>query len=576
MRKSLALSLAIVMLLALFSACASQKQEVKEETAQMTEETAAVNEADKATEKQENSEDNNTESADTNNAGDKTLTVWGPLETVYGDNLPTNEFTKIYEEKTGVKVDWRVFDSSEDQTANFNLSLASGEFPDIYARSFSPEEVLMCVEADVLLPLNDLIEGKDTAYKKALADSPSFKDYVTAPDGNIYTFFSTDVGYHVQNSNKMYVNKKWMENYLTATGKTDVVTVTDFQEMLTYFRDNDMNGNGDAKDEIPLLGSTRKDSETSNPMPFLMSSFELFSTSDITTTTYYYFTDDGKPYFFPVTDGFREGLKYLNGLVNEDLLYRDTYVIDNAQMKSMLQKAEGEQIVGAYSYWFGDLVLDYNVMAMDAYVPLAPLANAKGENRQIAANRDPMFFLTSAITKSCKDPQVAYDWLDYFLSDEGSFASFYGFREGVDYKYDDSRASLYGVKPAVIKILDAYKDNFRWGLRMPFQDGEKIRFALYESRGMDYSTDSDAITKYRPFFKYTNMPQIVWQTDPDLSSEKVEMELAFKTFINSKTTDFILGNEDINDDKAWQDYLKELDDMGLEDFKKVISEYYGK
>ena len=90
-------------------------------------------------------------------------------------------------------------------------------------------------------------------------------------------------------------------------------------------RDNDANGNGDATDEIPLIGfyNGRK----SDPICFLMNPFELY------TDNYYYITDEGQIHFSAITDGWREGLKYIADLYAEGLIDESTYVQDQTQSR---------------------------------------------------------------------------------------------------------------------------------------------------------------------------------------------------------------------------------------------------
>ena len=59
--------------------------------------------------------------------------------------------------------------------------------------------------------------------------------------------------------NKLYVNHDWLEKYCQETGKEAPVTTQEFEDMLIYWRDNDMNGNGDPSDEIPMAGTLATD-----------------------------------------------------------------------------------------------------------------------------------------------------------------------------------------------------------------------------------------------------------------------------------------------------------------------------
>ena len=80
---------------------------------------------------------------------------------------------------------------------------------------------------------------------------------------------------------------------------------------------------------------------------------------------------------------------------------------------------------------------------MDTYQSFAPL---KGEFRQTIMNVS-QFKLNTAITTSCKNPELAFAVVDYMLSDEGWFLGFCGL-EGVDYTWDE-RPSFIGTTPSI-------------------------------------------------------------------------------------------------------------------------------
>ena len=114
-----------------------------------------------------------------------TLTVW--TGNVANRDYVNCDMTKFIEEKLGVKINFQFY--TDDANTAYNLMLASDEWPDIFLGPwFSTDKILMGMEAKMLLPLNDLIETQGYNYKAVLEANPGYKDMLTAPDGNIYTF----------------------------------------------------------------------------------------------------------------------------------------------------------------------------------------------------------------------------------------------------------------------------------------------------------------------------------------------------------------------------------------------------
>ena len=52
------------------------------------------------------------------------------LKNVYVEDINTNEFTKYYEEQSGIHINWEI--ASGDASQAFNLKIASGQYPDIF------------------------------------------------------------------------------------------------------------------------------------------------------------------------------------------------------------------------------------------------------------------------------------------------------------------------------------------------------------------------------------------------------------------------------------------------------------
>ncbi len=76
--------------------------------------------------------------------------------------------------------------------------------------------------------------------------------------------------------------------------------------LVFFFRDNDMNGNGE-KDEIPLMASTNTEDD---PIYCLMSAFQQISND------FFHLDDNGSKWSFEATaDTWREGLRWMNHLL---------------------------------------------------------------------------------------------------------------------------------------------------------------------------------------------------------------------------------------------------------------------
>lgn len=491
-----------------------------------------------------------------------TLKIWS--KEYDGLDLETCMMTQVLEEKFNVDLVFETYSSAADDATAFNLSTTSGEYPDIYMSLWlSPALVTSCAQNGVFIPLNDYIFGEEeTNYKKALEENSGWEDMVTSNDGNIYTFFYNDTGVHKASEYKMWYREDWLE---TLGWEEPPKTPEEFKEYLIDIRDNDVNGNGDAKDEIPLMGYYG--GRQTDPICFLMNPFELY------TNCFYYITDDSQIHFSAVTDEWREGLAYIADLYAEGLIAEETYVQDGSTFKGILNKETPEALVGVFPSWYNGAEIDTSVMSWFTYEALAPLA---GNYQQTAARLGGSFNLIGAISSQCKHPDRAFEILDYLVGAEGSRLGMWGV-EGETYEVVNEKS--YSGEDTSVKYTVESITPYVWNNGFfPRYDTEEMRYAFT----MDESTiETDntyvlvhAAEIYEPYYVNHHIPDVVWCDDADVTQAVADYSSLIGTYIKTMDTEFIMGKQDIHDDAAWQAYLDELNNMGLEDYIAKLYTYY--
>ena len=164
------------------------------------------------------------------------------------EDITTNEFTKYYEDLTNIAIKWNVI-PEESLSEKINISLSSGDLPDIYLNcNISQTQQQVYGSQGAFVALNDYIDAYDGVFKEVLERVPNLRDIITMSDGNIYALPHIEKCNHCEVSNKMYVNKEWLD----VLGLEIPKTVDEFADMLRKFKSDDPNQNGEA-DEIPLL-----------------------------------------------------------------------------------------------------------------------------------------------------------------------------------------------------------------------------------------------------------------------------------------------------------------------------------
>jgi len=499
-----------------------------------------------------------------------TLSVWASGTSAVID-IETNKMTHWFEEKTGVHIDW-TFVTSEVSTQR-NLSIASGEYPDLYLTAFDTASTLLNAQAGIFIPLNDLIENESVWFKKALEDDPALKTNLTAPDGNIYTFYRTDAGVHNICQNKMYIYQPWLDKYTSETGKGMPETTDEFEELLLYIRDNDMNGNGDASDEIPLAGSYS--AWGGDPVAFLMNPFQLWSSN-------YMVAKDNVVSFTANTDGYRDGLRYINKLYSEGLIAEETYVQDATQLKTRYSVTDPkDETVGLFPACYVNMYLDEAIMpsGMTDGTPVPPLEGPTGL-RQAEKTGDKQYRLYGAITSACEKPEIAMKWVDFMLGGEGLEVLFYGFEgtleEGGQFVWSDEPA-ITGAVPSRTLTFNGYEPNNDWWGAYgtgPVTDSVELRYSETNVVGGYGWAHYRGHLAYEPYYTDIGLPQIAWPADEDMTTELNELKVLINDFVATSTTQFVMGVQDINDDTVWENYKNELNAMGLERYLELNQTYY--
>jgi len=478
----------------------------------------------------------------------------------YVEDYATNEFTKFYEEKTNIKLDWNV--ASGDTRQAFNLMLASGEYADIMlGLGLNKSERVSFAEQGIIIDIKPYIDEHGYYIKKAFEEKPDAEKSMTI-DGKIFGLASISEGYTAVYPDKMWVYKPWLENL----GLKMPETTEDFYNMLKAFKTQDPNGNGKA-DEIPL--AARGVAENWGIKNFIMSAF-------IPEGGTGWYAEDGKVKITAVQPEFKEGIKYIKKLYDEGLLDPDTFIYDRSQIMAL---GENEPVVlgcapGTSPSMFtiqGDAAKRYY-----DYAAVTPLEGPKGVRSTV--KKAESYFAAFVVSSACKNPAAAVKWIDWLYSMEGTDMSqgtpgafVRDAKEGE--KGPDGTQAKWAKDPVTVADdATGMTQNKTW-------KNLNIRFGSMEQslKTCDYNNTVD---KHGEFYKsYVNyQPYEVTNFIADLpipaehAAEYSEIHLNLYNEMNTYFTDFVTGAADV--DKDWDTYIKTLNGLGFENYLKYLQMGY--
>lgn len=300
-------------------------------------------------------------------------------------------------ENAGVSINWTLV-SPTNYADSVSPMLAAGtdlsdivEMPDM-------DPNMSYIKAGLFLPLDTYIDEYMPNYKKFLDENPIIKASLTAEDGHIYYVPQTVVTNNYQPC--MMMNMQWLEQI----GKEVPTTLDEFVEVLRAFRDNDMNGNGDATDEVPM-------SVTAAFLPYMFGpAFGLDLVSG------FYADDEGKVHYaYSEDENYKAYVTFLNQLYAEGLLEIEFTSLTRDQITERC----AQNLTGVtYDYsWQQSQLYSAQYPDYDGETPIMKgIAPLSGTSEGFYVARTPIANIFGVSSKS-ENPLLAIKFLDYAMSE---------------------------------------------------------------------------------------------------------------------------------------------------------------
>ena len=484
-------------------------------------------------------------------------------DTAYILDLNTNDFTKWFEEKTNIKVNYEQI-PEESFKEKKNLMLATGNLPDAFMMGgFSKEDEVNYGQQGIIIPLNDLIEKYGYYTKQVFEQQEQLPAAVTAPDGNIYSLPHINECYHCMYSGKAWINQDWLDKL----GLKYPETTDELVEVLRAFKTQDPNGNG-KQDEVGIIGST--DGWNANPIDFLMNSFVYNDYGKRLGVK------DGKIYFSPLTDEWREGLKFVNELMEEGLI-EATSLTQPMQEMTALANSEDPVIGVGIGATPNDTIGSEALGRFKMYQPLSPLEGPNGVRTTITSPGG-IYSGHFVITSAAKNPELIFKWVDSLYNPEVTMCSNYGI-EGQEWEVaPEGYVGLDGNPAKWAKILKpettgekntAMPNVALVNLTADVRAGEAIdpndEMAPYKGEAMLFSATRDY---YEPYAQEEYLPSSMYMLPEELDGF-AQLQTQILDYVKESMGAFATGTRDINDDAEWEKYKKELEALNVARYLEV-------
>ncbi|MDR1238978.1 MAG: extracellular solute-binding protein [Treponema sp.] len=484
-----------------------------------------------------------------------------------------NDLTKYLEDLTGVKLNFVLYDAGNDGTTKLGLQVAAGDtLPDLIFKLGIPDAARRQAygEAGAIIPLNEYLENLSSYTRNAVSKLEVFNQQGIDPwvygkdeDGNIWAYMSYASTFANANSARAWYNVDFAEKlgmsedqWTGGGGKGRIPTQEWFLRYLRGVRDNDVNGNGDRGDEIPLTGHS---GWRGSMLKWLCNQF-LFM--DYSSTERFWYMKNGELNFSFDKPEYRDALRFMNQLYREKLF--DESAITQGSLAAI---QNGEFPLAGVAVGAGS---GANDPRRRSYKSIS-IVEGPAEPHNVFLMQTPEF--TWAITKDCKYPEAAFRFLDAQASDP-DFAVFprYGLK-GRDWRpIQPGEVGLYGdaapTEPYVVELIPVWGETLSSHWRDEFGIdfmNRKSSLAWNGDPGNSEYLYGLAIQSMVPFTpdEYPIMPVY---TGAEIS-QYAEMRTNVHNYVNQCMAQFATGQMD--PERDWDAYVSNLKRLGADELLEL-------
>ena len=522
-----------------------------------------------------------------NNGGDDNSSEEGSKDpitfTIFSSDLSEDvtfddDVAKKITELTGVTLKFEHPVAGDTQAVP--LMIAGGEYPDlIYAKG----DTSKLIDAGAIIKLDDYIEEKGDDLKALYGDQLTRLRY-SNDDPSIYTVGTYGV------TNKVFAPGGTMQiqhQALKELGYPEIKSIYDYEEVIKeYLAKNPTTEDGQSRIGLSLMASDWRWLITVGNVASLASGIPddgQFAVNDETgEATYKFLNEDVKEYF-----------KWLNHMNAEGLLDPESFTQKEDTYKA---KIAAGRVVG-----LSDAEWDYqsSVTSLIAegkdeqtYAKLAVVVDPDKHKDQNLKDYGFSGGWGVAITSSCKDPDRAFEFLNWLASDEAQVLLNWGI-EGTHYTIneDGKREFLPEIQEQRNTDADFSKKTGVGKYVYPFpQRG----VGALDANGDSYSPDTleNKMANYTEAEKETlkaygaeAWPDLfpsaeelgisnhgqVWQLNIPSDSDAAIIQKKADDYCQQAITQAILGSED-NFDKAYDEIVATLESYKIQDLNTEITD----
>ena len=467
---------------------------------------------------------------------------------------------------TNVAVNWEnVSESVYGQQKNLIFGNANNRPDAIYHAGMSSGEIIKYAKRNVLVPISDYLEYMPN-FSKILEERPDIKaQLINVEDGKIYSLPRVEEMGLLQNPNILFLNKNWTADAIKAgavkgLAEADLadglsLTAEQMSDLLAYFRDNDMNGNGKKDDE--------------RPMSFVYNNWQgnqcdLYGMFGLNDNLEHRIVIDGKVTYTVQDERFKEATNYIADWVTKGLIDKVSFELSQ---DNFLANGKGTETYGAFYWWESETV----VSNPENYITCAPIKGPNGDQTACVSNNPEVGTGELILFSTCPNFEVLLTYFDRYYDPVISAQINYG---PIGIVYEDKpdangklvqKALPEGVTSDELRLQNAplgiiYLNDYAWENVVNMEDRAQLRL--------------DRLTKYvTPYIPENVKPCPNLQFTLEELNTLANYETNFNDYVRTALIRWLLGGGVSDGD--WDAFQKDLGGkVNLESIRKVYQDAY--
>lgn len=465
---------------------------------------------------------------------DEALTYWMLPSSSRGsqyENFGETPIAKEIEKRTGVKVEF-LHPQPGQSDEEFNQMLAAGTLPDLVERAWNnfPGGADKAIEDNYIYDLTEALPEWAPAFSALMSENPEWARQTKSSGGLYYALPFIKGGDKLVSTSGLAVRRDWLDK----AGLEMPETIDEWETALIAFKDQ--------------FGAKRALTGVGTRVPFL-NAYNLGAE---------FFLDGGTVKYTPFENAYKDFLErfaswYEMGLIDPGIASIDTVALDSAMLNNE---------VGVVYTWAGSglgkwITAKESAANADPDFALAaaayPVLN-KGSRPEFGV-RDANVIMSSsvAVSKNCKNPELAVRYLDYGYTQEGNILFNFGI-EGESFTWIDGYPTYTALildNPA--HMLGAYTRAAYSGAMVQRSEQLEQSYRLQEQR--------DALE----IWSATNMGEHFL---PDIAVSEADLQRyneiydAAAAYADEMYIKFLTGKEPL---EGFDAYRQRLIDLGIEE-----------